>query len=220
MEESSSRRLPVSSRNIEIMQWFVIGIVIYLIVSKEIRKYFTANQYGKAGNDPITNQAIAIRQACNPSGITWMIDFDTTSLSDLMSVADQISAIDKVGDAYRNLYNENMFERLEKELNNEDLNEWLKRARSVPTKAPAQPAGTQIMEVKLLANKNTTVFEFADSSKIAKTVASGEVIGMKKGAWYITSKGVQSLYYVVEWTSIFGLITHRGYVLAADTKQQ
>lgn len=219
MEQSSSNSLiPVTSRNIEIFQWFIIGIVVWVVVSKQIRKYRQANQYGQAGNDTATNQAIAIHQACNPSGLSWLIDLDFTALDDLNSVGDQISSLTDVASAYLNLYNENLFERLEKELSNADFQAWLKRAQSAPVKAPAEAPGTTTQIINLFAVRNTTVFEYSDSTKIAKTVDQGRLIGNKIGAYYITSKGEKQLYYLVEWSTLLGLITYRGYVLAADTK--
>lgn len=213
---SISPKIPVSPENIKIAQYFIIGLVLWLIISGQLRKYRQANQYQQAGSDANTSLAIQVRQACNPSGIKLMVELDGTWENDLMLVADQISNVDAVNAAYVNLYNENMYERLEKELSSTKFQEWLKRAKSTPTVAAT--TGTN-KEVKLEAVKDTVILSDTDSTKVARTVKAGENIGTRLKTYSITNKqGVKSTYYLVSWTS-FLFLTNQGLVLAADTKE-
>lgn len=214
MNKLALANLPITAQHIKIFQYFIIGIVVYIILTGQIRKARQAKAYNQAGTDPNTAFAIRVRQACNPSGISMLIDVDTTHENDLMLIADELTDVDKVAKAYFNLYNENMYNRLEKELNSKRFQEWLRRAQAAPT--ANQASGSVGNE--LAAIKETPVFSDTDSSKVVKTVKAGETIGTKIGAYYITSGGVKRLYYLVQWTSFIFLV-NQGFVLASDTKQ-
>jgi len=213
---SISPKIPVSPENIKIAQYFIIGLVVWFIVTGQLRKSRQASQYQQAGTDPNTAFAIQVRQACNPSGITMLVDMDGTWENDLMLVADQIGNVDEVNKAYVNLYNENMYERLEKELNSTKFQEWIKRAKATPTVTAAPAANTA---VKLVATKDTVILSDTDSTKVARTVKAGQPVGTRLRAFSITNKnGIKNLYYLVSWTS-FLFLTNQGLVLAADTKE-
>jgi hypothetical protein len=211
---SISPKIPVSPENIKIAQYFVIGVVVWLVLTGQVRKYKQANAYAQAGTNPNTAFAIEVRQSCNPSGIKFLIDADGTWENDLMLVADQISNLNAVNAQYVALYNENMFERLEKELNATKFQEWMRRAQSAPTttQAPGAVGG------KLAALNDTIVFHATDSSKISKSVKAGETIGEKIGAYIIKVGGLSKKYWLVQWTSYIFLV-NQGLVLASDTKE-
>ena len=86
----------ISDANLKIILYFIIGLIVYLVLTGKLRKQRAADQYSQAGTDPNTNYAIGIRQACNPSGIGLMIDLDGTFANDLMIIADQISDLPAV----------------------------------------------------------------------------------------------------------------------------
>lgn len=207
--------LPISPENIKIAEIFIICVVAWITLTGKLRKYRQTTQYEQAGTDPNTAIAIQIRQACNPSGIKLMIELDGTWENDLLLVADQIVDVAAVSTAYSKLYNENMYERLEKELNSTRFQEWLAKAKSKPTATKA----ASVTMVKLAAIKDTTVLSDVDSSKVAKTVKSGETIGTRLRSYNITnSKGETKLYYLVGWNSYIFLY-NQGLVLASDTKE-
>jgi hypothetical protein len=212
---SISPKIPVSPENIKIAQYFIIGVVVWLVLTGQVRKYKQANAYAQAGTNPNTAFAIEVRQSCNPSGMKWLIDMDGTWENDLMLVADQISNLNAVNAQYVALYNENMFERLEKELNATRFQEWMRRAQSAPT--TTQVPGASVGG-KLAALNDTIVFHATDSTKIAKRVKAGELIGEKIGAYTIKVSGVSKKYWLVQWTSFIFLV-NQGLVLASDTKE-
>jgi hypothetical protein len=211
-----SPNIPISSENIKIAQYFIIGVVVWFVVTGQLRKYRQATAYGQAGSDPNTSNAIQVRQACNPSGIGIAIDFDGTWEDDLMIVADQITNVNAVNAAYVNLYNENMFQRLEKELSATRFQEWQRRAAAQPTTTPV-PSYNQPVEVYAL--RDTVVLRDTDSTKVAKRVKAGETIGKRIKAYSISSKsGGKNLYYLVTWNSFF-FLSSQGLVLASDTRE-
>jgi len=212
---SNNTRPKINFGDLKIAQYFVIGVIAYIILRKWLDKIRESLAYKNASDDPNTALAIQVRQACNPSGIDWMVEFDGTWKSDLMLVADQIASLDKVNKAYGNLYNENMFKRLEKELNANDFQEWMRRANAAPT---VTPGGNVSAPVTLYALRDTNIYFETDSSKVARTVKANETIGTIVKAYDITNKqGKKQRYYLVSWTWL-AFFSSRGFVLAADTK--
>lgn len=208
--------LPISPENIKIAEYFVIGVVLVLFFRGQIRKSRQAKQYEQTGTDVNTSHAIQVRQACNPSGIGLMIEFDGTWDNDLMLVADQIGNPDEVAKAYLNLYNENMYERLEKELTSAKFQQWIQRAKAAPK---AEQTSTAVTTAKLVAVKDTTIWSDTDSTKVARKVKAGDAVGTRLKAYYITnSAGKKNLYYLVGWTPLLFLYS-QGLVLAADVKE-
>jgi hypothetical protein len=208
--------IPISSENIKIAQYFIIGVVLWFVVTGQLRKYRQAQAYAQAGTDPNSSNAIQVRQACNPSGVKLLIDVDGTWENDLMIVADQITNVNAVNLAYVNLYNENMFERLEKELNSTKFQEWMRRAQAAPTVTPVPSYSTPVL---LYAINDTVVLSDNDSTKVAKRVKAGETIGTRIKAYSISNRnGGKDLYYLVTWTSYFFLV-NQGLVKASETRQ-
>lgn len=212
---SLSPKIPISPENIKIFQYTLIGVIVWFLITGQLRKYRQATQYEKAATDVNTSYAIQIRQALNPSGVTMLIQFDGTYENDLMLVADQISNLSLVNAAYVKLYNENMYERLEKELSSKVFQEWQRRANAAPLAVQATVINSR---VELSALKDTNVFHAGDSSKVAKSVKAGQTIGTKIGTYSISSGGVKKLYYLVEWTSYL-FLTSQGFVLAENTQE-
>ncbi|HEV7379957.1 MAG TPA: hypothetical protein VGN64_09205 [Dyadobacter sp.] len=205
----------ISDQNLKIILYILGGVIIYFLVTGKIRQARSASQYQKAGTDPNTNYAISIHQACNPTGVDWLINFDGTFENDLMLLADQISNVDKVAAAYLKLYNEIMYERLEKELSSAKYQEWIRRAQASPTTAPI-PGSVADLTV-LYALRDTIVYSDVDSTKIAKYAKAGATIGKKLNTMLITVKGVKKIYYLVSWKT-WGLLHNQGLVLAADVR--
>lgn len=209
-------KLNVSPETAKWARNIILFAIVYFFVTGQLRKWLQAKQYGQAGNDPNTAFAIQVRQACNPTGISLAIDIDGTWDNDLMLIADQISNVNKVNEAYTNLYRENMFERLEKELTATKFQEWLRRAQSAPVVQGVPGAN---VSKTLAATKDTVILSDNDSTKVVRTVKAGETIGTRLKAYSITGRsGGKNLYYLVSWNS-FLFLHNQGLVLAADTKE-
>ena len=79
----------------------------------------------KADDSPEVRQAMALRSAMNPSGISWMMSIDTTNTSSVMDTAKTITNLDSVQKAYKNLYQDNLFDDLQSELSTSDYQKLL-----------------------------------------------------------------------------------------------
>ncbi len=79
----------------------------------------------KADDSPEVRQAMALRSAMNPSGISWMMSFDTTNTSTVMDSAKTITNLDNVQTAYKNLYQDNLLDDLQSELTSSDYQKFL-----------------------------------------------------------------------------------------------
>jgi hypothetical protein len=79
----------------------------------------------KADDSPEVRQAMALRSAMNPSGISWMMSIDTTNTSSVMDTAKTITNLDSVQKAYKNLYQDNLLDDLQSELSTSDYQKLL-----------------------------------------------------------------------------------------------
>lgn len=76
------------------------------------------------GNSPAYQSAVAIRNATNPSGIDWMINFDGTNEKALFEIVSNIknkTQWDELVAVYNKAYGESIIDRLNKELDHEEL---------------------------------------------------------------------------------------------------
>jgi hypothetical protein len=79
----------------------------------------------KADDSPDVRQAMALRSAMNPSGVSWMMSFDTTNTATVMDSAKIITNLDNVQTAYKNLYQDNLLDDLQSELTANDYQKFL-----------------------------------------------------------------------------------------------
>lgn len=71
----------------------------------------------KLGQSPSGQQALQIRNALNPSGVSWLMSMDTTNVTQIMKVAKNIKDFKQVAEAYRNLYDSDLSTDLTNEMN-------------------------------------------------------------------------------------------------------
>lgn len=76
--------------------------------------------------------AARLRNAFNPSGASWMINFDTTNLTEVFAVAEAMKSnnvpFSYVASAYYAAYKDDLAKRLQSELNSKELNQFYTRA--------------------------------------------------------------------------------------------
>lgn len=78
----------------------------------------------KYGDNPAYQKAVEIRNAVNPSGISWMIDFDGTnkdSIIETISTLKDKAQWDTMVSIYFEAFNESLIDRLNSEFNAEEL---------------------------------------------------------------------------------------------------
>jgi hypothetical protein len=79
----------------------------------------------KADDSPEVRQAMALRSAMNPSGISWMMSMDTTDTGTVLNTAKTITNLDSVQKAYKNLYQDNLLDNLQNELSTSEYQKFL-----------------------------------------------------------------------------------------------
>ena len=83
------------------------------------------NIFNKKEHKDVNLLAQQYREALNPSGADWMIDFDGSDEPAIERLAYQTKGfLKEVSEAYRLKYNEGLVDRLRKELSAEELQNW------------------------------------------------------------------------------------------------
>lgn len=120
----------------------IVLVVLYRNFDKIVDAIKRRNTENKDGINiivnPDTNTQIDLnslarqfKNAINPSGISWMSWSDGTDEDALFDLAKKINAniFNKVSQVYRNLYNSNLMNDLQEELNSSDLSKFLQLAK-------------------------------------------------------------------------------------------
>ena len=84
----------------------VIGALTlgYFVGKRIFKKYRERKTSLLADKSPEVRQAMSLRSAMNPSGASWLMWSDGTKEDAIWQVAQQITDLDAVAMAYRNLY--------------------------------------------------------------------------------------------------------------------
>lgn len=149
-------------------------------------------------------QAVILRGAMNPSGISWMKSFDTTNSALIFDSARLITNIDETATAYRNLYSSDLLADLQSELSSEDYQKFLTIISSNPNKekgsgktAPVKFTSkgsiiVAIREVTLRTSPDATnhdaVYEVFSESNTVRKAKAGEFIGYATGEQFFDEK--------------------------------
>ncbi len=114
----------LKNKNVQIA--LAVILVIFLLKGgiKKVVRFFKNKKFdNKATEDP-NRVALQLRNAANPSGVNWMIDWDGTNEAEFELLARRIKnqdIIKEVSDAYRLKYDETLQERAAKELSTDEL---------------------------------------------------------------------------------------------------
>jgi hypothetical protein len=151
----------------------------------------------KADDSPEVRQAMALRSAMNPSGISWMMSFDTTNTSSVLDTAKTITKLDSVGTAYKNLYQNNLLDDLQNELSTSDYQKFLtivsgnqnKDVSNGGTAAVQYAKANQLVvtkkEVYLRTSPDATnhgrIYEMFSNKNIIRLAKPGEFLGYATG---------------------------------------
>lgn len=151
----------------------------------------------KADDSPDVRQAMALRSAMNPSGISWMMSMDTTNTSSVIDTARTITNLDSVSKAYKNLYQNNLLDDLQSELSTSDYQKFLTIVSSNTNKdtssggaAPVQFAKPNQLVVckKSVALRSTpdatnhgAFYEVFSDKNIIRQAEPGEFLGYATG---------------------------------------
>ncbi len=176
---------------------FAAVLVLVLLLSNAIRKWQQQQAYEKVADDPDAQLAFQIRQACNPGGtlsaLGWnLIDVDGTDEEALFSIASQIKNLNRVRTFYKDLYKEELLDRLGAELSQDDVKRWFALANNSGTGGPPpKPISGKSL---VYAKTTVTMYDASDSRKVVKTYSAGAKLGIYEKEVAITSKGVKRIY--------------------------
>lgn len=107
-----------------------------------------ADAQNKADDSPEVRQAMALRSAMNPSGISWMMSMDTTDTSTVMNTAKTITNLDSVQKAYKNLYSSNLLDNIQNELSTSEYQKFLTIISSNKNKDTSQGGAPPVQFAK------------------------------------------------------------------------
>jgi len=154
----------------------------------------------KADDNPDVRQAMALRSAMNPSGISWMMSMDTTNTSSVLDTARTVTNLDNVSKAYKNLYQNNLLDDLQSELSTSDYQKFLtivssnaKKDTSGGGAAPVQFAKPNQLvvckkSVALRTSPDATnhgaFYEVFSEKNIIRYAQPGEFLGYATGRQY------------------------------------
>jgi len=170
------------------------GFLLYKLGKKIINDMQHNSTEKQADSSPEVQQAMALRSAMNPSGISWMMSFDTTNTAVLFDTAKQIKKLDNVSSAYRRLYNSDLLVDVQNELSAEDYQKFLTLVSSNPAKKGSAAPQTFAKKNELIvAKKEVYLRSTPDGSyqgllttvgvngNIIRKAAIGEFLGYATG---------------------------------------
>jgi hypothetical protein len=106
----------------------IVIIALVFILKGGIQKavrYFRERRFDKNETKDTNQLAQQYRSAANPSGLSWMIDFDGTDEKQIERLAYQSKGNFKpIADSYRQKFNETLSDRMRKELGADDFQSW------------------------------------------------------------------------------------------------
>jgi len=172
----------------------------YRVTTKMIKNWKERNTSALADQSPEVRQAMGLRSAMNPSGISWLMWTDGTNETAIKQIASQIQNLDSVAMAYRNLYQAELIKNLQSELSSQDFNAFLQAVSNnrINTGSgngtQASPSGAYTTPQKLIVAKQSVFvrtspdasyhgawYEVGENKNIFKTAAAGEFIGYATG---------------------------------------
>lgn len=206
------------------------GLVLLWLGNKLLKNLKKDGTESRVESDPSVGQAQSLRQAMNPSGNEWMRKFDGTTTEAIFSVAREITDIEAVRKAYKNLYNTSLYEDLQGELSASDYQKFLSLATK--GKAGSQNYAPKRSDIK----PNYWVITTADANirktpvkeskynpfnNILKVVSKGKIVGATTGKfvydeandvvfiefWTYTTKKEKKTFYVAK--SQVELVEHK-----------
>jgi hypothetical protein len=173
-------------------------LLTYHLGKKLIEELQKGGAERRADDSPEVQQAMLLRMAMNPSGVSWMMSFDATLVDKIMEVGRVITNLDAVGKAYRDLYRDSLLTDLQSELSADEYQRFITLVTSNPGKEksngksspPNQFAKPQVL---IVAKKDMFVRSSPDASyhgafyeqfsdkNILRTAKSGEFLGYATG---------------------------------------
>lgn len=194
-------------RGLVIAGGLYIGYRVGKRVLQEYRERRTANLADQSAE---VRQAMGLRSAMNPSGVSWMMWADGTNETAIEQIATQIYNLEGVSAAYRNLYRSELLSDLQSELGTKDFNNFLQTVSNnrinqqsntssggsgtVPSGAYTQPQRLIVAKQNVFirtspdASYQDAWYEFIGNKNIFRTAKAGEFVGYATGKQHYDGK--------------------------------
>ncbi len=204
--------LPISKEQQQkILRGLMIAGGLYLgyrVTSKAIKNMRSRNTSILADQSPEVRQAMGLRSAMNPSGVSWLMWSDGTIEDAIAQIASQITNLDAVATAYRNLYGKELIQDLQGELSTDKFNAFLQtisnnriNKSSGSSNSSTSSSGAYTAPQRMIVAKRSVFvrtspdasyhggwYEVGENKNIYKTASPGEFIGFATGKQHFDSK--------------------------------
>ncbi len=177
----------------------------YRMVSNSLKTYKAQSVASQADQSEEVRQAVSIRTALNPSGISWLVWADGTQDAFLSKLSREIRNWPGVLKAYQSLYQRDLIKDLQSELSSKELDAFFQGLvsgqinESNQTSSTAQGAYTRAGRL-IVARQNVLVrtspdasyqgnwWELREKNNIHRTARKGELIGYATGRQFFDAK--------------------------------
>lgn len=177
------------------------GLLVLYFGNKLIQKVKFNEVSKKLGDDINVQQAVALRNAINPSGIEWMRQYDGTNEDAIFQIAAQITDFEKVSKAYYQLFfQRSLTNDLQSELSAEDFQKFL---NLINNKGQTNVVNNQIKEKYIYTSSAVTIrktpvkddgnwWNAYQLDNVVKNVNAGVILGLATGnVFYDTENDVR-----------------------------
>lgn len=186
----------VSEKSENLIIKFLVIVVSYFLIKNLIKKGAkAATQDAILSGDVNALIAVEMRQAMNPTGTQWFMDFDGTDVQALFNSARKTKDFAAVARAYANLYDADLLTDLQNELSADDF----KKLQSLIGKGNATG--------KFYAKTTAPAYVIKDGkiflNEIFETYKAGELIASASDGYTEAQDG--TIYYLFTVEKWFGL---------------
>lgn len=169
------------------------SFLAYKIGKKLWNEYLKSQAQTSLDEKPAVRWAMLLRSAINPSGVSWLKQTDGTSEQDIFSIAKEITKLDEVVSAYKDLYQDNLLDDLQRELSLGDYQKVLQLITSSVNRTGGASErfankGNLVVTKKEVflrtspdASSHGALYESSSKNNIFRKAAANEFIGYATG---------------------------------------
>jgi hypothetical protein len=157
-----------------------LGYVGYRFVRSALKKARQSAAEHRAGADPdsAASKAQQLRQAMNPSGMSWMSSFDTTDEAAIYNIALDIRSrneYEAIGREYKRLYGAALQDDLKDELDTDEYQKFLHIIASKPLSGPGKQVPAHMRGWVVFSQQPTNVY--LPQGALVQQVPAGVILG-------------------------------------------
>ncbi len=191
-----------------------VGFVGYKFVLKPfVNNLKQKKEQNEILDNPNKQQATTLYNAMNSSGISWLKWADGTDEEAIIKSAQKITNWDEVQKTYQNLYNRNLLQDLQSELDINDINTFLSIVGNNKTSSNYTKANTSSniiekgyivvseLDIRIRSTPDSTPSTFSLNNNILGTIPKNNLIGFATGITKVDTKGVKYIQTQIKFTS-------------------